>query len=154
MTSRLCFFARVAAREILERVEFYAQDIQILKDIGYDVHIATRPSELIAADVYYAWWWTWAFAPLAAARLRRRPIVVTGVFDLYNYDLRPAYQRWLMALPLPRADANVFLSHMEFTETAARFRVRNPSYCPCAVDTEAYRPAERAGREPFVDRKL
>ena len=37
----VCFFARVKNRDVLERVEFYAQDIAILKDLGYQVRIAT-----------------------------------------------------------------------------------------------------------------
>jgi glycosyltransferase involved in cell wall biosynthesis len=150
MSSRLCFFARVASREILERVEFYAQDIQILRDLGYDVRIATRGSELVAADVYFGWWWTWAFQPLAVALARRRPIVLTGTVDLYLYDARPLHERLLIAAALRWADANIFLSQMEFTGTPGRLRVGNPVYSPCSVDTQRYRQGESSRSEPVV----
>jgi hypothetical protein len=39
---RICFFARVAAPELLERVEFYRRDLHILRELGHDVAIATR----------------------------------------------------------------------------------------------------------------
>jgi glycosyltransferase involved in cell wall biosynthesis len=150
--AKVCFFARVKDRAVLDRVEFYAQDLRILRDLGHDVHVAIRPTELVRADLYFCWWWTWAFVPLAAARLAGRPALVTGVFDEWAYDARPRAQRALLALALRTADANVFISELETRVVPARFRTRRPSYSPCIVDTAAYAPmAEPAPpREPLV----
>lgn len=148
----VCFFARVADRAVLDRVEFYAQDLRILRELGHDVHVATRPNELVPADLYFCWWWTWAFVPLAFAKALRRPALVTGVFDEWAYDARPRAQRALLAWALRAADANVFISELETRVVPARFRTRRPSYSPCIVDTAVYSPAPEPApaREPLV----
>src|SRR5215471_2936521 len=96
MKPRVCFFARVADPSVLERVEFYAQDIQILRDLGCDLHIATHLYDIRPADLYFVWWWTWAFYPIAAARVLRKPVVVTGVIDLQVFAPRPKLHQRLM----------------------------------------------------------
>lgn len=136
---KVCFFARVDTPAILERVEFYAQDIQILRDLGFDIHIATRLRDLRAADLYFVWWWTWAFFPVSLARFLDRPIVITGVIDLGVFDQRASWHKKLIQYALARADANVFLSKMEYEQVPERFWVRRPYYSPLAVDTEMYR---------------
>jgi glycosyltransferase involved in cell wall biosynthesis len=148
--ARICFFARVADRAVLERVEFYAQDIAILKDLGHDVIVATRPTELVRADLYFCWWWTWAFVPLTLARLLRRPAIVTGVFDEWMFDSRPWPMRLLLRYSLRAADTNIFISELERAVVPARFRVRDPQYSPCIVDTNRYRPAPGAPKERFL----
>lgn len=144
-----CFFAKVRDLETLERVEFYAQDIRILRDLGYDVQIATHPAQLRSADLYFVWWWTWAFSPVAFAKLLGRPVIVTGVFDLWAMDPRPFAHRKLIEFALKHADANIFISEMECQQVPRRFQVRRPQYVPLGVDTEVYRP-NGAGRRDVV----
>ena len=148
--ARVCFFARVPDRAVLDRIEFYAQDLAILRELGHDVTVATRASELVRADLYFCWWWTWAFLPLAAARLSGRPAVVTGVFDEWMFDARPWPQRALLRRALGAADVNLFVSELEHRIVPARFRVRRPRYAPCAVDAQRYSPGPGAPRERFL----
>jgi glycosyltransferase involved in cell wall biosynthesis len=140
LSQRACFFAKVRDLQTLERVEFYAQDIRMLRVLGYDVQIATHPSQLRPADLYFVWWWTWAFFPVAFARLLRRPVIVTGVFDLWAMDPRPFAHRRLIEFALKHADANVFISEMERREVPERFEVRRPYYSPLSVNTDVYHP--------------
>jgi glycosyltransferase involved in cell wall biosynthesis len=148
---QICFFARVKDRAVLDRVEFYAQDIRILRDLGYDVHVATRLRELVRADLYFCWWWTWAFVPLALASALRRPAVVTGTFDEWLYDDRPWLQRRLLTWALRTADVNVFVSELEAGVVPRRFPTRRSVYSPHVVDTEVYSPASASrAREPLV----
>jgi glycosyltransferase involved in cell wall biosynthesis len=140
MRPRVCFFARVADTSVLERVEFYAQDIQILRELGYDLYIASHLSDLRPADLYFVWWWTWAFYPVMAARVLRKPVVVTGVFDDWRFDSRPKLHQWLLKFALKDSDANIFISRLEQEQIARRFRVNRPLYVPLAVDTNVYRP--------------
>ncbi len=146
---RLSFFARVADRSTLDRVQFYAQDIAILRRLGHRVDVAIRAHELRPADLYFVWWWTWAFQPMGLAALLRRPVVITGVFDEWAFDARPAPHRWLMRQALRHADANVFISEMERDIVSSRFEVRAPSFIPLTVDTARYRP-DTGAREPFL----
>src|SRR5512145_2622392 len=78
---RACFFVRTPAPQMLELVEFYRTDLSILRGLGFEVVVATRWSEIPwDADLYFVWWWTWAYLPVLKARLRRRPVIVTGTF--------------------------------------------------------------------------
>jgi glycosyltransferase involved in cell wall biosynthesis len=135
-----CFFVKASGPDVLERTEFYAQDLRILRELGFDVSIVTSPLKLRVADLYFCWWWTWAFVPVALARRLRRPVVVTGVFDLHEFYRRPSAHRALMRYALRSAAANVFLSRLEADEVPRAFKVSSPRYVPLGVDTEVYRP--------------
>ncbi|HEY2806496.1 MAG TPA: glycosyltransferase family 4 protein [Gemmatimonadales bacterium] len=111
---------------------------------------ATRPTELVRADLYFCWWWTWAFVPLTLAHLLGRPSLVTGVFDEWMFDERPLIQRILLRFALRFADRNIFISELERRIVPERFAVNNPGYSPCIVDTARYRPAPLVQREGFL----
>ena len=152
----IAFFARVGSRAALDHVEFYRQDIELLRSLGHEVVTAIRWNELPRdADLYYIWWWTWAFQPLAVARRAGMPAIVTGVLDYPHpvrgkgFEGRPWWQRQVMKSSLARADMNVFISHWEAEAVPRRFRVRNPRYLPLAADTDFYAPS-MGGREEFV----
>src|SRR5947208_292144 len=135
-----CFFCKTDDPSLLDRVDFYAQDLRILRDLGFDVHIATSPRDVVRADLYFVWWWTWAFMPIALARSLRRPAVVTGTFDLWMFDSRPRIHRSLHRFALRYASANVFLSELERSAVSAAFDTCNPVYIPLGVDTEKLKP--------------
>ena len=137
---RVCFFAQVRTREELQRVEFYAQDLRVFADLGFEVRTAIRPQELRSADLYFVWWWTWAFIPVAFAKTARRPVIVTGVFDYWLYPSRPLPHRLLHQYALRAAAANVFVSTFEHREVPQHLRVRNPQCVPLGIDTVIYRP--------------
>jgi glycosyltransferase involved in cell wall biosynthesis len=150
------FFARVESAGVLERVEFYRQDIEILRSLGHDVVTATRWRDVPrGADLYYVWWWTWALPVLALARARGKPSIVTGVLDYpypipgRGYAARPASERALMNLSMRAADVNVLLSRHEAEGAPRDLPIRNPRFIPLAVDTDAYAPGEET-REEFA----
>jgi len=145
----VCFFARVKDPEVLRRVEFYASDLRVLEELGYDVRVATRVRDLRPADVYFVWWWTWAFVPVALARLLRRPVVVTGVFDGWSFAARPALHRLLHKFALRGASANLFMSELERRDVPGLCVVTGARYSPYALDTEVYSPGD-SPREDFV----
>jgi glycosyltransferase involved in cell wall biosynthesis len=144
-----CFFCRTDDPSILERVDFYAQDLRILESLGFDVRIATRPSELVVADLYFIWWWTWAFVPIALARSLRRPAVVTGTFDFWMFDERPWVHRMLHRFALRNATANIFVSELEL-KAAEAFATHNPFYVPHGVDTRKLVPLLTGERDSFL----
>jgi glycosyltransferase involved in cell wall biosynthesis len=149
MVKKVCFFARVKDLEVLERHEFYAQDIRILKELGFQVELAIRPWELRPADLYFVWWWTWAFFPVLVARAFRRPVLITGVFDYRLFGDRHTIHRAMMRYALSCSDANVFSSEFEWREVARHLPLKRPSYIPLVVDSLIYRQG-RKPREDFV----
>lgn len=155
---KVAFFAPVASRDVLDRVGFYATDLRILRELGHEVAIATTYRELPSdADVYFAWWWTWAFKPLAKALARRRPLIVTGVFDYdtpprgvgFAYVDRPLVQRALLRVALRGATRNVFVSEFELRQLRERLGAPRASFVPLVVDTEHYSPGPQP-RERFL----
>lgn len=151
---RICFFANMSAhsnwREMFDRVEFYRIDIQLLRELGHEVVTVGDPRAMDwSADLYYCWWWGHAGFPMIPAKLRRRPIVVTGAFDYATcrvelpgvcYLDRPRWQKAVLGAMLRLADANLFISQYEFDEVTRHLTVRNPIAAPLAIDTTRYRP--------------
>lgn len=164
MKKRVCFFVRTNDRTILDRVEFYRQDLAALRQLDLDLTIATSLRELLApTDVYVVWWWNWAFLPVLVARLRGTPTLVTGVLDLNNpqigfgYYTRPAWQKALMRWGAQYATANVWVSRMEHENCTREFGLSNSVYVPLGVDTTLYQPASDTAdveasrrRDPFL----
>lgn len=157
---RVCFFCRTRDRADLDRVGFYREDIQLLKDLGHDVTVATRYSEIPnSTELIFAWWWTWSFLALLKSWRLGVPLIVTGVFDYATpprgkrmcYLDRPWWQKFLMRLPLRFADANVFISDYEFKQIPSHFEVRNPKMIPCSVDLETHkaRGSGDSATQPF-----
>ncbi len=146
---KVSFFCRVESRDILDRVDFYAQDLRILADLGCDVDVAVSPRALRPADLYFGWWWTWGFAPTLLGKMLRRPVVLTGVFDAWKWPMRTPMARALHRFALEQATVNVFLSRFEHESMPRQFSVSRPEYCPLIVDTELYHPGV-AGRESFL----
>jgi glycosyltransferase involved in cell wall biosynthesis len=151
---KVCFFAHVPQKDILNTVSFYATDIQILRELGHEVILATRFSEIpFGCDFYFIWWWTWAFMPLIKAL--NKPALITGTFDYITHPVeksyihRPLLEKFLMNVGLRRANANLFISHFEYDAVTSNLPTRNPQYVPCSVDTNVYTPAD-VPRENFI----
>ena len=140
MGRKACFFVEGVGAEALNRIEFYAQDIQILTDAGFEIEFVSKLQNLRPADLFFVWWWTWALAPIAYAKLIGRPVLVTGVLDVNYYRPRPWWHKVGMRRAFALADANVFCSEMELREIPRMFPVKNPSFIPLTVDHVAYTP--------------
>jgi glycosyltransferase involved in cell wall biosynthesis len=117
---KICFFVKLDSDEYLKRVGFYKQDIEILTRIGYKVMPAISFKDLFKpTDVYYVWWWTWAFIPVFLGLIRRKPVIITGVFDHYidgeiqDYIKRNIIHRLLLKFSLKYCSVNLFISHLE-----------------------------------------
>lgn len=163
---RICFFANLSAhanwREIFQRVEFYKVDIQLLRDLGHEVIEAGKPSLIDwKADLYYGWWWGHAPFIMLPAKLRRKPIILTGAFDYATcrdelpglcYLDRPSWQKAVIYSMLQLADRNLFISQFEYDEVTANLRVPRALPVPLAIDTAYYcpLPGQRPSRYFFT----
>jgi glycosyltransferase involved in cell wall biosynthesis len=149
---RVCFFNRVKDRNQLTYVSHFANDLRLLRELGCEVHIATRAHELRPADIYFVWWWTWAFQPLLLGKLLRKPVIVTGALHAHQFAERPALERRLIAFAFRHASANLFISESEQADCMRMIDVRHPHHVPLVVDTDRYAPgsAERSTSELFT----
>jgi glycosyltransferase involved in cell wall biosynthesis len=151
---RVCFYAAVADRELLERVEFYRQDLRALRALGHEVRIATRPRELIeAADVFWIWWPTSGVPAAMWSRLRRKPcVLVTALSDrdktASGLPAKGPLARFAFSCSL--AAATLTLATSEDTRAGlSRRHVRALRTAPLGVDTTFYRP-RKVERERFL----
>ena len=76
---RVCFFAGVKDKDLLDLMQWYKEDIQILKELGFEVAIATNWREIPwNAALYFAWWPTKGILPLIKAKIMRKPIIIVA----------------------------------------------------------------------------
>ncbi len=154
---KICFFASVKDKSVLEYNQFYAQDIRILRELSDDMVLATKVSEIPwGADLYFIWWWSWAFLPLAFAKVGRRPSIITGTFDLDDptpgagYRARPLHERLIMRATLAAATSNIFVSQLEYDRVPKVLRATGPRFIPHVVDGDLHPYRDGSSREPFL----
>ncbi|WP_413764342.1 glycosyltransferase family 4 protein [Variovorax sp. Varisp41] len=132
-------------------MEYYRQDIEAFKVLGYEVIICTRYRDIpLKFDILFVWWWTYAFIPVIFTRLLGRPALVTGVFNFrlenkslgLDYFSRPIHQRFLIWLGVKLASANLFVSEAEFKEVPAYFKLSKSHYFPCAIADDYFNIAK------------
>jgi glycosyltransferase involved in cell wall biosynthesis len=96
---KACFFSRVKDERLLTIMQWYKNDISILRDLGHEVTVATKFGEIPwDCDLYCTWWYTTSIFPLIKAKLRRKPLVILGggseVITL-SKDIRGYYSKTL-----------------------------------------------------------
>ena len=153
----ICFFCRIENPALLERNEFYAVDMRILRELGHRVTVATTPWRIPRADLYVTWWWTWALFPLLRAKLGRKPVVILGTFDhvlpsgeLETFPHRPWWHRIMIKSVLKHADANIVVSRDQQDYLQRHFHVNGLGYSPHVIDTELYRPGNTSRQQLFA----
>ena len=153
---KITFFCKVD-KEALSIVEFYKQDIEILKELGHEVHIATSYKEISwSSDLIFVWWWTYAFFPVFLGKILRKPVIITGTFNYYapespiDFFRRPLWQRLLIKYAIKNATHNILVSKNEFDLISNDWKLKNISYSPHVVDTQKYVPAEKNFHEKYI----
>lgn len=142
---KICFFCKIKNRKLLDTVEFYKQDIDILKKIDPDLTVATEFSDIDwNADVIFIWWWTYAFFITLFAKIKGVKTCITGTYNYRcpeasrDYFRRPSWQRLLLRLATKLADKNIFVSRLEYEQIQKDWKLNNIVYSPHGIDTEKY----------------
>jgi glycosyltransferase involved in cell wall biosynthesis len=126
----------------IKSMEYYNQDILVLIDLGHEVKICNRYTDIpINFDVIYIWWWTYALYPVLLAKLLGRKSIISGVFNYRavehipnsGFRARPFYQRLLIKLALKIANVNLFVSKIEYDEVPSVFNLKKFHYFPCTI---------------------
>lgn len=151
----MLFFARVSDRRLLSLLEFYAQDVEALRSLGFEVRVENRlwPALWARADFCLAWWWASALPVVAAWRLRGRPVVVTGASDLPTVTLLPprrvTLKRGLTVVAARLATGNIAISNFELG-LLQRARATRCSLLHQGTDTTFFGPAAKSTRPSAV----
>jgi len=145
-----CFFARVKDKRLLSLMQWYRNDISILRDLGYEVTVATKFSEIPwGCDLYCSWWCTTSIFPLIKAKLCRKPLVILGCGsevissskDIPGYYSKPLPVRFIIRSCLRWADCILAISKDQLKEME-RLGARRAKAVYLGVDIEEYKPAD------------
>jgi glycosyltransferase involved in cell wall biosynthesis len=142
---RVCCYARVDNLAFFETHEFYRVDIELFKELGFEVQVTNSIATLAAAecDLYFAWWFGYGFIPTLLGKLRRRPVIVSGVIhtlDCGGLRQWPFAKRMIMQWTMLLSDCSIFCSPCEQTRLEA-FAPRRLEIIPLAVDEGIYGPS-------------
>lgn len=78
MLKKACFFSNEPL-EAIEQEQYSLQDINILKDLGYEVVIANTFSKIpLGCDLYFSWWASGSILTLIKAKFCFKPIIVVA----------------------------------------------------------------------------
>ncbi len=146
--------------ENIQSMEYYNQDIQVLRESGHEVKIVNKYRDItFDFDIIYIWWWTYALYPVLLAKLLNRKSIITGVFNYRpvehipssGFRNRPLYQRILILLALKLTDINLFVSKLEFDEVPLVFKLTNFFYFPCAIADIYFQKPELNGNVDILN---
>jgi glycosyltransferase involved in cell wall biosynthesis len=154
---KITFFCKVDY-DALQTVEFYKQDLLILKRLGHEVHIATSYREIRwDSEIIFIWWWTYALWPIFVSKILRKRTIITGTFNYYapqaamDYFRRPLYQRLIIKYAMKYASINLLVSNTEYKQIKKDWNYTNLSYSPHVVDTAKYVPkSHHTSTEKFI----
>lgn len=78
MTLRVCFFSNTALEQ-LRKEQYSINDINILKELGFEVIISNSIKSIpLSCDLYFSWWASGSIYPLIVALLCNKPIIVVA----------------------------------------------------------------------------
>jgi glycosyltransferase involved in cell wall biosynthesis len=153
----VCFFINTKDKSIIERIEFYKIDIEILRDLGFEIKFCFSWKRIPKdVDFYFIWWWTYAFFPAVIGAMINKPVIITGTFNLVKNVLfpsfynRPFYERFLIRASAKIADANITVSNYEYNKFRKEISSDNVFHSPHVLKFEKYDLIPKFKRENFI----
>lgn len=141
-------------------MEYYNQDIQVLKKLGHNVIICNSYLNLpLNFDIVFIWWWTYALFPVLFAKILGKKTIITGVFNFKKINslensgffARPLYQRMLIKIAAKITDVNLFVSKLEFDEVPVYFNLKNSFYAPCVIGDIYFNNSNNESRDGILN---
>lgn len=148
LTGKCCFFSHY----ICKQDRMIAQDIRILKELGFAVTATDKFRQIPwHCDLYFSWWASGSILPFIKAFLSRKPIIVVAggseaihaqdsVSQVpFGYLAYPWYKR--LATRISLRFSNVVLLVSKFMLKDARvMNIGNPLVVYNGVDTNIFKP--------------
>jgi len=152
---KVCFFARVKDKQLFELVDFYRNDIRILKELGFQVILANRFGDIpLDCDLYFTWWWSTGILSIVKSKLARKPNIITSALHYYDksefgYSSRPLWQKLIIKLSMRLADWNLEISKVDF-DGLHELGIHNSSMVYLGVDTDKYYPGKLRVQDRYL----
>jgi glycosyltransferase involved in cell wall biosynthesis len=144
MMKKIAVFYCNDTYENIAMFDYYSQDIDVLKSLGYDVLICNRYRDIpLHFDFIFVWWWTYALYPVLLSKLFRKKSIVTGTFNFkhdiqtgVDYFSRSLLQKLIIYLSVKCASVNVFVNNSEFIDCTDYFKLKESYYIPHSVSND------------------
>jgi glycosyltransferase involved in cell wall biosynthesis len=145
--NKILFYSHVKDLKLFDTVAYYEQDIRILRELNFDVHVTNRISDLFFQeyDLIYVWWWTYSIFAVIASRLKKKKLIIAGAFHYKtplmegtDFVRRSLLYKFLVRIGLYFSHANLFISNIEYHDVKVNLPVRNPYIISCIVDSQKY----------------
>jgi len=129
-------------------MQWYANDIAILKSIDSNINIATTFKEIsIRSDLYFSWFVTGSIFPLVIAKLRRKPIIVVAggsevvqtVPMISGYHAKSVLEKMAIQFVLKHADRIVTVSE-ELKKEVRFFGIDHCETIYHGIRTDIFKP--------------
>ena len=138
----ICYFARVPDVQLFSRIDFYSNDIKILKQLGYEVKLCNDYFNIPDCDLYFIWWWSSGIIPLIKAKFKKKPVIMIGNIHFSDtskqgYSYRPFYIKKFIKYSLKNSDIQIATSEIELNDLK-NFKTKNPVLVYHAIDNEKY----------------
>jgi glycosyltransferase involved in cell wall biosynthesis len=150
---KACFFS-TSSKEQIKKEQYSLLDIRILNDLGYDVTIASKLSEIPwNCDLYFSWWASGSIFPFLVSFFARKPIIVIAggneaMFYRDSISQRPKgylstpwYKKIATKITLKFSSRILIVSEFMRTDVM-KLGARNPKLIYNSVNTEKFAPAD------------
>lgn len=157
---KACFYATgISSNSSVE--QYYQQDIDILNELGYEVVIASKFSEIpFFCDLYFSWWASGAFFPLLVSKFSRAKLIVVAggnecqlvsdsvTNEKYGYLSYGWLKRLLVRFVLLASDRVIAVSNYMVRDISIISKYKcNPIVVYNSVNTQRFRPSEVSQRK-------
>jgi glycosyltransferase involved in cell wall biosynthesis len=148
---KVCFFSREGIDHI-NKQQYSLQDINILKEYGFEVVIISDFLKIPwDCDLYFSWWASGSFFPLIVARIRFKPIfviaggneVIGHVDSLYGFKGGYADSNFFKKLAVYfslKLSSKLFVVSSHMVKHVERISSRTPIVLYNSVDTNRFFP--------------
>ncbi len=156
---RICFFVGVEDKSLIYKRQAFLNDIKILREIGFEVVIATSWREIPwDVDLYFAWWPSKAVFPLIKAKITKKPIVVVagGSEVVHSYPIKYGFnnssviRKKAILYTLTHANKVLSISVSAEKEILSLTPTCNVETVYLSVDIDKYRPIINETKEQWV----
>lgn len=158
---KVCFFAKIGKQDIkhLEYNQWFKNDIDILKDLGFEIVVSTNFRDIPKrCDFFYSWFATASIFPLIKAKLFRKPIIIGGVGSEvvhledknseFGFFSKPFHTRLIIKKCLRSADKVLAISNSSLKEVK-ELGAKNPIKVYLGVRTDVFR-AYNGNNKDFI----
>lgn len=159
MKKRVFFYAHVNNLDLFSYTGFYQTDIQILSDLGFEVHTTNSIFDFLKFwkyDVTFIYFYTWGVFPAIISKLFRKKVYFTGGIDnldqelncsKLNYNKHKIFFKFCTML----ADVNIIVSQSDINNiNKTGFVINNLVLVPHVIDFDKFKYCDESKTDIFT----